>query len=196
MRPWAHRTGTLFVIAAALWGAGFVRFNQIARQLAPPPPHADGIVALTGGAERVETALQLLAGDVAPLLLVSGVARTTDAAELVRRGPDGAGLLANRVTLGRTATSTLGNAAEIASWARSHKMHSLAVVTAGYHMPRALLEIGRALPDMVLYPVPVQPPALRGAADPTAIRVLAPEYNKWLAVRFGLARWLRTENEP
>ena len=40
-------------------------------------------------------------------------------------------------------------------------MHSLIVVTAGYHMPRALAELRRALPDVTLYPVPVQPPAMR-----------------------------------
>ena len=31
-------------------------------------------------------------------------------------------------------------------------------------MPRALLEIGRALPGVTLFPVPVQPPALRAPA--------------------------------
>ena len=67
-------------------------------------------------------------------------------------------------------------------------MRSLLVVTAGYHMPRALLEIGRALPEEILYPVPVQPPALRGPGGVGTARLLAVEYTKWLAAHLGLAR--------
>lgn len=187
----------LLLALAALWGVGFGLFNHQARQAGPVPPAADGIVVLTGGADRIETALRLLAEGRAPLLLVSGVARGVDLAEVAHRVPlhpaqlDFA-LLAGRVTLGRAATSTAGNAAEAASWARANGIRRLIVVTAGYHMPRALVEIGRALPDVALYPVPVLPPALRGAADPATVRMLANEYDKLLAVRFGLARLMRT----
>ena len=55
------------------WAGGFAWFLHAARVTAEPPAHADGIVALTGGAERVETALNLLAEGRARLLLVSGV---------------------------------------------------------------------------------------------------------------------------
>ncbi len=193
MRPLVRGLGTALVAAGVLWSAGLVWFNGVARQASAPPPVADGIVALTGGAARIETALRLLADNVAPLLLVSGVAHGVELADLASRAPDGA-MPEHRITLGHAATSTLGNAAEVAAWAHAHAMRSLVVVTAGYHMPRALLEIGRALPGVVLYPVPVQPPALRGAADPATLRVLALEYNKWLAVRLRLAHWLRTED--
>ena len=176
---------------AALWGVGFAGFSHTARQPGPPPPLADGIVALTGGADRIETALRLLANGHAPLLLVSGVARGTDLAEVAHRVRLDPAQLAGRVTLGREATTTWGNAAETAAWARSHAIRRLIVVTAGYHMPRALLEIRRALPDVALYPVPVLPPALRGAMDGATVRMLASEYDKLLAVRFGLVRWVR-----
>ena len=181
----------LLMAAAALWGAGFVWFNQLAWQPGVPPA-ADGIVVLTGGAERIETALRLLSEGAAPLLLVSGVAKGVDVDDLIRRAP-GLKPTADRVTLGRDATTTLGNAAEAAAWAREHGMASLVVVTAGYHMPRALLEIGRALPGVVLHPVPVLSPAMRGEGEAAMVRVLAVEYNKWLAVRLGLARWLRED---
>lgn len=185
--------GVLLMAGAALWAAGFVWFVQAARLPGAAPVRSDGIVVLTGGAERIEAALQLLADDVAPLLLVSGVAKGVDVAALARRGPEDAPPLADRVTLGRKAQTTLGNAAEVAAWARAHDMRSLVVVTAGYHMPRALLEIGRALPGVALHPVPVLSPALRGEGEPGMARVLALEYNKWLAVRFGVARWLRED---
>ena len=171
----------------AAWGVGFTVFNSLTGQVGGTPEAADGIVVLTGGADRIETALRLLADGRAPLLLVSGVARGADLAALDRRVPLDAEQ-AGRVTLGRIAQSTAGNAAEIARWSRGHDMRRLIVVTAGYHMPRALLELRRALPDMQLVPVPVQPPAPRGASR---VRTLALEYNKLLAVRFGVARLFR-----
>jgi len=66
-----------------------------------------------------------------------------------------------------------------------HGIRTLIVVTAGYHMPRALLEIGRTLPGVTLYPVPVIPPALRHAPDSGTLALLANEYDKLLAA------WLR-----
>ncbi len=182
---WAGRGGLLLLLVGAVWAAGFAAFDRAARAEAEPAPQADAIVALTGGADRVDTALGLLTAGKAPLLLISGVARGTDLAELDRHGrlsPEQAG----RVTLGRSALTTLGNAEETASWARSHGVRSLLVVTAGYHMWRALLEIGRALPGVALYPVPVRPPALRGGLEMSTLRIMANEYDKYLVVRLGM----------
>ena len=190
VREGLHRllTGVCAAVlcAGVAWGAGFAAFNHAARREPGPPPDADGIVVLTGGAERVDRALHLLAEGRAPLLLVSGVGRGADLAELTRRvplPPDGEA----RVTLGRVAATTVGNAAETASWARAHGVRSLLVVTAGYHMPRALVELGRTLPGVALHSVPVQPPALRGEMELGTVRMLANEYDKYLAVRFGLS---------
>ena len=48
-------------------------------------PHADGIVAFTGGAGRVETALRLLQAHRAQLLLLSGIGGGADLPELAHR---------------------------------------------------------------------------------------------------------------
>ena len=181
---------------AGAWGVGFAGFNHSARQKAAAPPPADGIVALTGGAERIETAMRLLAEGRAPMLLVSGVGRGTDLSDYARRAGLDHALLLEHVTLGRLATTTLGNAAETAAWVRANDITRLIVVTAGYHMPRALLEIGRTLPGVTLYPYPVLPPALRGRGDLATVRMLANEYDKLLAVRLGLARLLRAGDGP
>jgi uncharacterized SAM-binding protein YcdF (DUF218 family) len=177
------------IIAAAglalIWGAGFGWFLRTAAHAPPPPPAADGIVALTGGAGRVEAALRLLAEGRAHRLLVSGVGGPAEFATLARRaGVDPA--LGARVTLGRAALSTRGNAAEAAEWARANGIGSLIVVTAGYHMPRAMAELARALPGVVLYPAPVTPPALRDGAEPALLPLLAGEYTKFLAAEIGL----------
>jgi uncharacterized SAM-binding protein YcdF (DUF218 family) len=170
----------------AAWGLGFAIFTNIAWQTSETPKSADGIVVLTGGANRIETALRLLADGRAPLLLVSGVAVRADLTDIDHHVPLDADQAA-RVTLGHAAQSTSGNAAETALWSRAHGIKRLIVVTAGYHMPRALLELRRALPDVELNPVPVQAPTRHGAAR---TRSLASEYDKLLAVRFGLDRLL------
>lgn len=188
-RRWPRALASVLALGlslALLWGAGFVWFLHTALTDAPPPPRADGIVALTGGAERVETALHLLAEGRARLLLVSGVGGAAEFSDLARRAGVGSGL-ATRVTLGRAAASTRGNAAETADWARDNAIRSLIVVTASYHMPRALAELGRALPNVTLHPAPVKPPGLQGGGTATLLRMLAGEYTKWLAAEIGLS---------
>ncbi len=177
---------TLASLAALAWIAGFVWFVRDAMRPASLPLQADGIVALTGGADRVATAIQLLQQNRARLLLISGVGHATEFGALFHGTGIAPGTLTGRITLGRTATDTLGNADEAADWARAHGLHSLIVVTASYHMRRALTEIGRTLPDVALYPAPVLPPALRGAAGFSTLRLLAGEYTKYLAAECGL----------
>jgi uncharacterized SAM-binding protein YcdF (DUF218 family) len=190
-RAEAPHPAVLFAVALALllamlWAAGFVWFVHAAGRNVPPPPQADGIVVLTGGADRIETALRLLAAGRARRLLVSGVGPTAEFGELARR----AGVspaLRDRVTLGRAAVTTRGNASETAEWVRDNTIRTLIVVTATYHMPRALAELSRAVPEVTLYPVPVLPPALRGSHDAGTLRLLAGEYSKWLAAEIGLS---------
>ncbi len=188
------------VLSAAVvvlsWAAGFAWFVHAAVETTAPPPIADGIVALTGGAERVETALHLLAQGRARLLLVSGVGGAAEFTELAHRAGVSASL-AGRVTLGRAAATTRGNAEETAAWAHDNAIRSLIVVTAGYHMPRALAELGRTLPGVTLHPVSVLPPALRDGHDTATLRLLAGEYTKWLAAEVGLTALVsRAEDRP
>jgi uncharacterized SAM-binding protein YcdF (DUF218 family) len=172
-------------LLALLWAGGFAWFLSAALTGRAPPPAADGIVALTGGAGRVETALRLLADGHARRLLVTGVGGGAEFSELARlAGVDPH--LGSRVTLGRAAASTHGNAAETAEWARANAIRSLIVVTAGYHMPRAMAELTRALPGVALYPAPVSPPSLHGANTTAMLRLLAGEYTKWLVAAVGL----------
>jgi uncharacterized SAM-binding protein YcdF (DUF218 family) len=177
----------LGLVAGAI---GFAWFVHVATTPAQPPPQADGIVALTGGADRVETALRLLAGGRAGKLLLSGIGGNAELATLAHlAGVDPAPIEA-RVTLGRNATTTRGNADETAAWARDNAIRSLIVVTAGYHMPRALAEIGRAAPGLTLYPLPVTPRTLREAGAAPRLRLMAEEYVKFLAASLDLTALL------
>jgi uncharacterized SAM-binding protein YcdF (DUF218 family) len=175
---------------AALWLAGFVMF-LIAVFTAEPPnplPPADGIVALTGGDNRISAALALLAEHQAPLLLISGAGRGTYLGDFTADDTAAITRYASAITLGHMAGTTHGNALEAAAWARAHAMRSLIIVTADYHMPRAMQEIGHELPDVTLIPDPVRPPAMRKMVSLQTLRLLAGEYTKYLTVRVGLGR--------
>jgi uncharacterized SAM-binding protein YcdF (DUF218 family) len=173
-------------LAALTLGAGFVAFLLAVHRQAALPPPADGIVVLTGGSDRIETGLHLLAAGEARLLLVSGVPRES-VAELLHRAGIPEGPIAGRVTLGRQATTTLGNAEETSDWVHAHDIHTLVVVTAAFHMPRALLEIARALPGTRLYAMPVRP----APGHAVSIRTLLAEYVKLIAAWAGASHLMR-----
>ncbi|MGD0103614.1 MAG: YdcF family protein [Rhodopila sp.] len=177
--------------AAACWVAGFIWFMQVAGRPAEPPPHTDGIVALTGGAGRVELAMHLLASGQADRLLLSGIGGGTDLATLGRLAGVDTARFGDRITLGRYAASTRGNGVEAAAWAEQNHIGSLIVVTAGYHMPRALAELHQALPGVALFPWPVFPsPGRPGTAERgPGLRLEAEEYTKYLLTASGLSVW-------
>jgi uncharacterized SAM-binding protein YcdF (DUF218 family) len=172
--------------------AGFAWFIHLIGHGQRAPRHADGIVALTGGPERVETALRLLAEGRADRLLLSGIGGGAELTELARRAGVDPLPLAWRVTIDRSAATTKGNALATADWARENGIHVLLVVTAAYHMPRALTELARTLPNVTLYPLPVIPP--ERLTEPP-LRLMAEEYIKFLATATGLTSVL-PEREP
>ncbi len=179
------------VAAASCWTGGLIWFVQATRRIPEPPPaHTDGIVALTGGAGRVELALHLLATGRADRLLLSGIGGGTELATLGRIAGIDTSPLAARITVGRYAASTRGNAVETASWAEQNQIGSLIVVTAGYHMPRALAELRQALPNVRLYPLPVGSGGDHAAAERSVgFRLQAAEYTKYLLTASGLSAW-------
>jgi uncharacterized SAM-binding protein YcdF (DUF218 family) len=174
------------------WVLGFAWFVNLAGRGPRAPAHTDGIVAFTGGPERVETALRLLAEGRADRLLLSGIGGDAELSELARRAGIDPLPLASRVTIDRAAATTRGNALATADWVHANGIHSLLVVTAAYHMPRALTELARTLPEVTLYPLPVAQP--ERSTDPP-LRLMAEEYIKFLATTTGLTSML-PEREP
>lgn len=190
LRPTAWVVG----LAGAAWCAGFLVYLVAVFNAAPPNPlpPADGIVALTGGDDRIGEALALLARHEAPLMLISGAAKGTYLGDFTADDQLAATDYASDITVGHIATTTHQNGLEAAIWARAHHMHSLVVVTADYHMPRALLEIHRALPKARLIPYPVRPPAMREGLTAGTVLMLAGEYSKFLVVRADLGGFFST----
>lgn len=201
-RPRARQTGprrpTARRVLLTLGAAGIVfpvlgLPAYVLRVADPPPPAlpARAIAVLTGGPDRVERGLALLAARDDARLLISGVGHAVVPADL--------GAVGERITLGRTATSTRGNAREVAAWARAEgfgrgtpimgDLTEITVVTAGFHMPRALLELRRALPEARFTPHPVPPNLPRSAA-------LLREYAKLLGAALGLSALVDRPRSP
>lgn len=180
-------------LSAVGWVGGFVWFLSVIGRPAAEVGHADGIVVLTGGADRVEAGLRLLAGDHARLLLISGIGGGADLGILARGSDVDTAPLAGRIALGRTAASTRGNAKEAAAWAAENRIETMIVVTAWFHIPRALNELHRVMPGVALIPAPVHPRT--GAGRPESgwtatTRLLGEEYSKYLIALTGLDDWL------
>ena len=191
-----RRVSLLAGLAAAAWAMGLGWFLSLAAREAPPMERVDGIVALTGGPGRVEAALRLLTDGTAHRLLVSGTGEKTDLAALAHRAGIDAAPLADRITLGRAAHSTHGNALETRVWARERKIDSLLVVTAWFHMPRAMIEFRRAMPGIRTYPHPVGRFALTELGHGGMARRLIGEYHKYLAAAAGITLLPFARNAP
>jgi uncharacterized SAM-binding protein YcdF (DUF218 family) len=177
------------LVLAMIWTFGLFAFASRVEQSTPAaePARADGAVALTGSRseERISAAVKLLEAGKARRVLVSGVNRQTSREDVrvlsrtVRRLYDCC------VDLGFEAATTLGNARETAAWAGARGYESLIVVTADYHMPRAMLELRSAMPHATLQAYPVATSVIdakqwwrtgRGA------RLMVGEYLKYLAI--------------
>jgi len=174
-------TAVVFVVAAI----GFIGFlSQLRGVEAKPERKADGIVVLTGGSSRVSDAMELLAAGYGKRLLISGVHPTSGANDISRSVPDSQALLNCCVDLDYSAVNTRSNAAETRRWAHERGFTSLIVVTSNYHMPRAIVELSHAMPDMSLVPFAVVGDKWREEpwwTSSTTLRLLLSEYVKYVA---------------
>jgi uncharacterized SAM-binding protein YcdF (DUF218 family) len=171
----AQRRLTLGLIAVLLvaaiggWLYGFIAYVKAM----PQPDHrqqgvtSGAAVVLTGGPLRVTSGLALLTSGQIEQLLISGVHAdfSTRSLTAIARGAkldtklDR--LISCCITLGYAAHDTVGNAKETALWAALYEVTSVRVVTAQYHMARALLEFDAAMPHVAIIADPVFPPDVK-----------------------------------
>ena len=176
-----------FLMAIILVALAYALSFALWVSLLPPTPdvapEADGIVALTGGGPRLESAVALFEKGVGQRLLISGAGVTTTRATLkiVAHGGVRFDCCAD---IGYAAEDTHGNAVEAAGWVHGHQFRSIVVVTARYHMPRAMREFASVMPDVTLLPYPVDQDSIDLSGwwrHPQTVELLHREYVKYLA---------------
>jgi len=166
-----------------LYALGFLVFAGSLPHRPEKVAHADGIVALTGGDARLDTAVALLEHGAGKRLLITGVHPAITKPE-IKQLAHGGRKFDCCADLDFAAEDTRGNAAEAAGWVKAHRYKSLILVTANYHMPRSLAEFSADMPGVRLEPYPVEPEGVDFAAwwrDAHTIRLLQVEYVKYLA---------------
>lgn len=180
-----------FLVVALIWFCGLLAFaGRIQRETpAPPPTPAQGVVALTGAGSnaRIAEAMALLQDGYGRRMLVSGVNRRASREDIRNVSRAVRRLYDCCVDLGFEAGDTVGNARETAGWAQAMRYDRLIIVTADYHMPRAMLELNAVLrgTGITAQPYPVATPALQARGwwrRPGSARLMVVEYCKYLAI--------------
>ncbi len=190
-------TAALFyigILLIALWVIGFGVFCLYALHFKyAAPTRTDAIVVLTGGADRIPTALNLLHNEFADYLFISGVNKSVAVQDVLKTTPPE---LLGKITLGYKAENTRENAIETTNWILAHDARSVLLVTSFYHMPRAVLELERQHPAVKILPLPVFPKSFDDSVEWIKTRtawLLFLEYNKYLLVRLRYSTERRSE---
>lgn len=145
--------------------------------------NADTVIVLTGGTNRIKQGLNILQAGKADHLFISGVGEGIALKDLAQNHPGIVGF-EERITLGREANNTRGNASEVRRYLLANQLESIILVTSYYHMPRSLLEHRAMLPTVHIIPFSVQPDRVEHGdwwMQPATIRLYFTEYYKYLA---------------
>lgn len=171
-------------ILGGLWLIGLIWFGHLIYDYPTDlQTQTDAIVVLTGGRNRVYTAIQLLNQGLAPRLFISGVPQNIGVEDIEKVS----GTFAQheeQIELGRMATSTLENAAEIVQWCNKNHIQSVRLVTSNYHIPRSMAEFNAHKSEIkvVVHPVYSEKVSTSLWNSWGVFRLIAIEYSKYLCV--------------
>jgi len=171
----------------------FIIFVETLSPAEEDVPAADAVVVFTGTAmTRLEVGLDLLQQDKGERLLITGLYEKQRFDEIIALAPPKArARLKCCLDLDYKAANTVANARETALWAEVHGFQSLIVVTSAQHMPRAFLELRRAMPTARLSAYGVVPPQVKldyWFAYPGTMALFLGEYTRYLWALTGLPR--------
>ena len=201
----------VFVLALAVFIAGTQQFAHRIRVAAAGAPEQVlemerrgnlAVVVVTGSAGRIEAGFQLMLDHDASRMLISGTGDGVSKDDILRIAGGNqnrntlAELLECCVDLGSEATNTKGNANETIAWIRAEAIDQIILVTADFHMPRALVEFRRLMPELAIQPYPVPTGGLgldeEGNTEwwlsQNRILTVTLEYGKYLASLTGRGR--------
>lgn len=174
---------TVIVLAIVAYATSFVLFVSSLPATPATQPKADGLVVVTGGGTRLQTAVTLLEHGAGQRLLISGVSPTITKDEIghIANGGQHFDCCAD---IGYAAEDTHGNATEAADWVHANHYNSIIIVTSRYHTPRTLHEFAALLPNVTLIAYPVEDAGVDLSAwwhHPRTAQLLHREYAKYLA---------------
>lgn len=146
-------TAITFTALTLLWAAGLMGFNVHVKGLPPPEDtSAEAVIVLTGGPDRINAGLDLLAEKKAKHLFISGVNTKVSAKQLISLWREDMRKPPCCIVLGHEAQNTFENAAEAKDWIEINNIKSALILTENYHMPRAWLEFTAVMPQIDLRP--------------------------------------------
>jgi uncharacterized SAM-binding protein YcdF (DUF218 family) len=179
------------LVLAAVWVGGLFAFVRDTEAMTPPAilKQADAVVVLTGGSNRIEAGFRLLNGGKGGKLFISGVQRGVEVGALLRLARQESGRKVDCCVVLGGAENTIENARETAEWLEKEKFKSFYLVTANYHMKRALIEFKNAVPGLEIIPYPVQPDKLDMKVwwrDEARVLIVK-EYSKYILERIRYA---------
>ncbi|MBL9029471.1 MAG: YdcF family protein [Caedimonas sp.] len=177
----------LLLVPAFLYIGGLVWFGMtLPTKVSNPFQKTDAIVVLTGGVDRIDTALDLMRHHRAQKLLISGVNPQTTLKDILATvSVAHQNLKPSDIDLDYRSDNTFENAQQAARWIREHHFRSVRLVTAHYHIRRSLLEFFQTLPDIEIIAHPVVPRIFQKKEwiqDFGAVAVLCREYHKYMGV--------------
>ena len=182
----------IILLVLFVWFIGLVKFTKsIPEAVVDTETKTQAIVVLTGGSKRLDEGFALLSSDMAERLFISGVYRGVDARQLFRLFKHSPSKEACCIDIGRDADDTVGNARETWEWMKKNDLKSIRLVTAGYHMPRSLLEFRHAMPGVQIIPHPVFPNTVimkRWWLWPGTAQLILSEYSKTMLAK--ILHWI------
>lgn len=170
----------LLAFFAILYALGLAAYGVSQGDPAPQDAdRTDAIIVLTGGAGRIEQAIELVKDGQAKEMLIAGADPAVRKEDLVELYPGSEKIFDCCVALGSESVDTLTNAEEAQRWIAREDIGSIRLVTSDWHMRRALFEFRRALGE----DYPILADAVR--TDPSLMLIFK-EYNKYVLRRLGI----------
>tara|TARA_R110002095_G_scaffold35504_1_gene33441 strand:+ start:3621 stop:4190 length:570 start_codon:yes stop_codon:yes gene_type:complete len=146
------------ILSFALWFGGLVWFIEDMPQGTPNPTlKTNAIVVLTGGNNRISEGLTLLSQNKSNQLLISGVRQGASLKAIVKGSGYRGSFDPRKVALDYKSTTTVENAQNVATWAKRKQVKSIRLVTANYHMRRALIEFNHYMKSVKIVPHAINP---------------------------------------
>jgi uncharacterized SAM-binding protein YcdF (DUF218 family) len=184
---WFHLFFIFVFAAMTLWAAGFMWFAGSITSIKPYDvnENASAVVVLTGGDGRIDAGLNLFAARRGTYLFITSVDPSLTEQIIRERWTGETPLPECCIVLDYDAETTAHNALMTRRWIREvrtetgEEIGSIRLVTSNYHMPRALVDFRRFLPDVIIYPHPVTNHSV-SSYDLKFWRLALGEYHKFM----------------